>query len=71
MMNGVVVDLKYNYREKEFFNYLFNMSKNQASDCVEGGDFANLMRKTNLSKVSTSCNIIVSKIQKYLENFIK
>jgi hypothetical protein len=54
MMNGVVVDIKYNYREKEFFNYLFNISKNQASDCVEGGDFANLMRKTNLSKVSTS-----------------
>jgi hypothetical protein len=52
MMNGVLADIKYNEREKEFYNYLFNSTKNQASNFVEGLDFANLMRKTNLSKVS-------------------
>ncbi len=50
-MNGVVADIKYNEKEKEFFNYLFNSTKNQTSNFVEGLDFANLMRKTNLSKV--------------------
>ena len=51
-MNGLLSEIKYHEREKEFFNYLFNLNKSEASNYIEGIQFANLMRKTNLSKVN-------------------
>ncbi len=43
--------LQYTEREKELFNYLFYTYKNPTSDFIEGGEFAGLMRKSNLDKV--------------------
>lgn len=46
--------LIYTYREKEYFDYLFNTYKRPTSDFIEGNEFAVLMRKSNLAKVRRS-----------------
>ena len=50
-MNGVVANIKYTDREREFFDFLFNVSKSKGSEFIEGSEFAGLMRKSNLPKV--------------------
>ena len=44
-------EIKFTDREKELFNYLFFTYKTPTSDFMEGGEFAGLMRKSNLEKV--------------------
>lgn len=46
------LNLRYTEREKEFFNYLFKSHKNPYSNYIEGSEFANLMKKSNLDKVN-------------------
>ena len=48
MLDG---NIQYTEREKELFNYLFLTYKNPSSDFIDGGEFAGLMRKSNLDKV--------------------
>ena len=43
--------IKYTDREKELSHYLFHTYKTPTSDFMEGGEFAGLMRKSNLQKV--------------------
>jgi hypothetical protein len=47
----VYTGINYTDREKEFSNYLFNTFRSPNSDFMEGFQFAELMRKSNLAKV--------------------
>jgi hypothetical protein len=50
-INMVYTGINYTDREKEFSNYLFNTFRSPNSDFMEGFQFAELMRKSNLAKV--------------------
>ncbi len=51
MVNFSGITINYSDREKEFSNYLFNTFRSPNSDFMEGFQFAELMRKSNLTKV--------------------
>lgn len=51
MVNFSGISINYTEREKEFSNYLFNTFRSPNSEYMEGLQFAELMRKSNLTKV--------------------
>lgn len=73
MVNFSGISINYTEREKELSNYLFNTFRSPHSEYMEGLQFAELMRKSNLTKVEEIINphfILIGSFEEYLGNLV-